>query len=119
MLQGVPKAERSQRVRDLFAQLGLAGLEQRRPDDLSGGQQQRVAIARAIASQPAVVLADEPTANLDSVTSGELLQLMRRLNEGQGVTFVFSSHDPQVIEVAHRVITLHDGRLESDRSQTP
>jgi len=118
MLQGVPKEQRRQRVRELFAQLGLAGLEGRRPDDLSGGQQQRVAIARAIAPQPAVVLADEPTANLDSVTSGELLELMRRLNLEHGVTFVFSSHDPQVIEVARRVITLHDGRLESDREQT-
>jgi len=119
MLQGVPKPERRQRVRELFAQLGLTGLEGRRPDDLSGGQQQRVAIARAIAPQPAVVLADEPTANLDSVTSGELLELMRRLNEEHGVTFVFSSHDPQVIEVARRVITLHDGRLETDRQQRP
>jgi len=114
MLQGVPKPQRRERVHSLFAELGLAGLEQRRPDDLSGGQQQRVAIARAIAPEPAVVLADEPTANLDSVTSSDLLQLMRRLNEEKGVTFVFSSHDPRVIEMARRVITLEDGRLVSD-----
>jgi len=114
MLQGVAKPKRRERVLALFAQLGLAGLEARRPDDLSGGQQQRVAIARAIAPEPAVVLADEPTANLDSAASSDLLQLMRRLNEEQGVTFVFSSHDPRVIEMARRVITLKDGRLVSD-----
>jgi putative ABC transport system ATP-binding protein len=114
MLQGVPKPRRLERVHSLFAELGLQGLEQRRPDDLSGGQQQRVAIARAIAPEPAVVLADEPTANLDSATSSDLLQLMRRLNQEQGITFVFSSHDSRVIEMARRVITLEDGRLVSD-----
>jgi putative ABC transport system ATP-binding protein len=114
MLQGVPKPQRQERVRTLFAELGLQGLEQRRPDDLSGGQQQRVAIARAIAPEPAVVLADEPTANLDSAASSDLLQLMRRLNQDKGITFVFSSHDPRVIEMARRVITLEDGRLVSD-----
>jgi putative ABC transport system ATP-binding protein len=114
MLQGVPKPQRRERVRSLFAELGLAGLEQRRPDDLSGGQQQRVAIARAIAPEPAVVLADEPTANLDSVASNDLLQLMRQLNEEKGITFIFSSHDPRVIDLARRVITLEDGRLVAD-----
>jgi len=114
MLQGVPKPQRQERVGSLFAELGLAGLEQRRPDDLSGGQQQRVAIARAIAPEPAVVLADEPTANLDSATSSDLLALMRDLNHNKGITFVFSSHDPRVIEMARRVITLEDGRLAGD-----
>jgi putative ABC transport system ATP-binding protein len=89
MLQGVPKPQRQERVRTLFAELGLQGLEQRRPDDLSGGQQQRVAIARAIAPEPAVVLADEPTANLASAASSDLLQLMRRLYQDKGITFVF------------------------------
>jgi putative ABC transport system ATP-binding protein len=114
MLQGVDKQERRQRVGELFADLGIAGLEDRRPGDLSGGQQQRVAIARAIAPEPAVVLADEPTANLDSHTSEDLLRLMRDLNERRGTTFLFSSHDPQVIGLARRVIRLRDGRLESD-----
>ncbi len=115
MLQGVPAAERRRRVSALFERLGIAGLEDRRPDDLSGGQQQRVAVARAIASNPSIVLADEPTANLDSATSAELLALMRQLNEEDGVTFLFSSHDPQVIEQARRVITLKDGRLVEDQ----
>lgn len=114
MLQGVAKPQRRERIHQLFAELGLTGLERRRPDDLSGGQQQRVAIARAIAPEPAVVLADEPTANLDSATSSDLLQLMRRLNETQGITFIFSSHDPRVIDLARRVITLEDGRLAAD-----
>jgi len=119
MLQGVDKAERRRRVSELFADLGIGGLEERRPSDLSGGQQQRVAIARAIAPGPAVVLADEPTANLDSHTSEELLQLMRHLNEEHGTTFVFSSHDPQVIALARRVVRLRDGRLERDERQRP
>jgi len=115
MLQGVSHAERRARIVRLFAELGLAGLEDRRPSDLSGGQQQRVAIARAMAAQPAVVLADEPTASLDSQASEELLALMRRLNQDQGITFVFSSHDPLVISHARRVVNLRDGHLESDR----
>lgn len=114
MLQGVAKNRRSQRVRQLLADLGLAGMEGRRPNDLSGGQQQRVAVARAMAADPAVILADEPTANLDSQTSDDLLGLMRRLNEEKGTTFVFSSHDPLVISYARRVIRLKDGRLEAD-----
>ena len=119
MLQKIPKAARRRRVEELFAALGLSGLENRRPNDLSGGQQQRVAIARAMAAEPRVILADEPTANLDSQTSEDLLRLMRRLNEEQGTTFIFSSHDPQVIDLARRVIRLKDGRLESDRPQSP
>ena len=114
MLQGVGKAERRRRVTALFAELGIGGLEERRPNDLSGGQQQRVAVARAMAAEPAVILADEPTANLDSQASHDLLALMRRLNEEKGVTFLFSSHDPLVISQARRVVRLRDGRLESD-----
>jgi len=114
MLQGVDKTERRRRISRLFAELGIAGLEERRPMDLSGGQQQRVAVARSLASEPAVILADEPTANLDSTTSQGLLDLMHRLNAEKGVTFVFSSHDPQVIGCARRVIDLHDGEIQSD-----
>jgi len=116
MLQGIGKTERRRQVTELFAELGIAGLEDRRPGDLSGGQQQRVAIVRAIVSEPAVVLADEPTANLDSHASEDLLRLMRQLNEQRGTTFVFSSHDPQVIDLARRVVRLRDGILESDES---
>ncbi len=115
MLLGVDKTKRRQRIVDLFTQLGLQGLENRKPSDLSGGQQQRVAIARAMAAEPAVILADEPTASLDSQASEDLLALMKRLNQEQGVTFIFSSHDPLVISHARRVVSLRDGRLESDR----
>jgi putative ABC transport system ATP-binding protein len=114
MLQKVPKKRRRERVRRLFAELGIDGLEERRPADLSGGQQQRVAIARAMAGDPHVILADEPTANLDSHTAEELLELMRRLNREQGTTFVFSSHDDRVISQARRVIRLEDGCLSDD-----
>jgi len=117
MLQGVPPTERREKIAALFAELGITGLEGRRPNDLSGGQQQRVAIARAMAPQPAVILADEPTANLDSHTAEELLQLMRRLNREKGTTFLFSSHDPLVIAHAERVISLRDGQLENDLQQ--
>lgn len=117
MLQGRSKSERHARIRELFAELGIAGLENRKPRDLSGGQQQRVAVARAIASHPAVVLADEPTANLDSQTAEELLDLMLRLNTQYRTTFIFSSHDPLVISRARRIIRLRDGRLENDREQ--
>jgi len=113
-IQGVPDAERRERVMALLAQVGLEGLEDRRPSELSGGQQQRVAIARAIASRPAVVLADEPTANVDSATADTLLDMMEALNREEGVTFVFSTHDPRVMERARRVIRLVDGRVESD-----
>ena len=114
MLQKVPKAERRAKVLKLFADLGIDGLENRRPADLSGGQQQRVAIARAMAAEPYVILADEPTANLDSHTAEELLALMRRLNRDKGTTFLFSSHDDRVIAQARRVIQLHDGHLADD-----
>ena len=115
MLQGVAQDKRRETVSRLFTDLGLAGLEERKPSDLSGGQQQRVAIARAMASGPRVVLADEPTASLDSQTSEELLALMKQLNAASGTTFVFSSHDPLVIAHAKRVVQIMDGRLESDR----
>jgi putative ABC transport system ATP-binding protein len=119
MLQGVAREERRKRVGALFAELGIAGLENRRPNDLSGGQQQRVAVARAMAADPAVILADEPTANLDSKTAEDLLAQMRRLNAEKGTTFVFSSHDPLVISHARRIVRLRDGRLEADERQEP
>jgi len=113
-LQNVPKEERHQRVMALLAEVGLAGLENRRPDELSGGQQQRVAIARAIVPNPAVILADEPTANVDSATADTLLGLMERLNHEKGITFLFSTHDQRVMDRAHRIIRLQDGRLLDD-----
>ena len=113
-VQGVDGPSRRERVMGLLEQVGLKGMENRRPSELSGGQQQRVAIARAIASNPAVVLADEPTANVDSETAETLLALMEELNREQGVTFVFSTHDPQVMERARRVVRLVDGRVASD-----
>jgi putative ABC transport system ATP-binding protein len=117
MLQGVPRAERRRRVGELFHELGIAGVEERRPSDLSGGHQQRGATARALAAAPDVGLADEPTANLDSHTAEELLELMRALNTRHGVTFLFSSHDDRVINRARRVIRREDGRLVSDSLQ--
>ena len=114
LLQGVPEAERSARSYALLKELGLEGLEHRRPGELSGGQQQRVAVARAIAAEPIIVLPDEPTANLDSKAGGALMDLMRRLNEEKGISFVFSTHDPMVVERARRVIRMRDGRIEAD-----
>ena len=113
-LKRVPADERRERVDTLFRELGMDGLQDRRPGDLSGGQQQRVAVIRAMASEPALVLADEPTANLDSRSSTDLLDMMRHFNETKGTTFVFSSHDSMVIERARRVITLQDGQMVSD-----
>lgn len=114
LLQGVPAAERRARVMETLKDVGLAGMEDRRPSELSGGQQQRVAVARAIAGRPALVLADEPTANLDSKTSESLIELMRSLNTDHGVTFVFSTHDPMVMEAATRVVHMRDGGIERD-----
>jgi putative ABC transport system ATP-binding protein len=114
LLQGQPESVRRARSMALLKELGLGGLEHRRPAQLSGGQQQRVAVARAIAAEPTIVLPDEPTANLDSQAGAALMDLMRRLNEEKGVTFVFSTHDPMVVERARRVIRLRDGRIESD-----
>ena len=113
-VQGVAEAERRPRVMELLARVGLEGLEDRRPAELSGGQQQRVAIARAIAAGPAVVLADEPTANVDSTTADALLEMMETLNREQQVTFLFSTHDPRVMARARRLIRLVDGRIETD-----
>jgi len=114
MLRGMGKAERTQRVMETLHAVGLEGMENRRPNQLSGGQQQRVAVARAIAGKPALVLADEPTANLDSTTSGELIELMKALNEDHGVTFLFATHDPNVMAAAKRVVRLVDGRIDED-----
>ncbi|MCG6988894.1 MAG: ABC transporter ATP-binding protein [Gemmatimonadetes bacterium] len=113
-LQGVEAGTRRRRVGELFAEMGLEGMEDRRPDELSGGQQQRVAIARAIAAGPAVVLADEPTANVDSETAERLLDIMGKLNEDHGVTFIFSTHDPRVMERARRLVRIVDGRVDGD-----
>jgi len=113
-LQGRPERECRDRVMAILTEVGLAGLEHRRPDEMSGGQQQRVAIARAIVTQPAVVLADEPTANVDSATADSLLDLMQRLNREDGITFLFSTHDQRVMDRARRLIRLRDGRLDAD-----
>lgn len=118
LLQGVPVAQRKERVQKLFAEIGLAGLEDRRPGDLSGGQQQRVAVARAMVTEPALILADEPTANLDSVTATALLEVMELLNRTHGTTFVYATHDPEVMERARRLIHLHDGQIVSDVART-
>jgi putative ABC transport system ATP-binding protein len=109
MLQNVPKEERHKRVSRILMELGLEGYNDRFPNQLSGGQQQRVAIARAMVSKPALILADEPTANLDSKTSESLLDMMRGLNKETGMTFVFSTHDQHVVDKAKRVIILEDG----------
>ena len=113
-LRGVPVAEREARARKALADVGLAGMESRRPNELSGGQQQRVAVARALAADPAVILADEPTANLDSHTGHDLVALMRDLNETQGTTFLFATHDPKVRDAARRVVKMVDGRIAED-----
>ena len=114
LLQGVPAAERRRRVRRLFRQIGLEGIEDRSPLKLSGGQQQRVAVARAVLGEPALVLADEPTANVDSATADALLDVMETLNRDNGTTFVFSTHDPRVMERASRLIRLVDGRVAEE-----
>ncbi len=114
-LKGVPANERHQRIAALFGEMGLAGLETKRPMEMSGGQQQRAAVARAIAAEPAMVLADEPTANLDQANGRALLEMMRRLNRERGVTFIFSTHDPMVLEQADRVVRLVDGKLAGDQ----
>ncbi len=114
MLSGVPEQERHDRAMQILDDLGIAELAKKRPNEMSGGQQQRVAVARAIVNNPSLVLADEPTANLDSSTGAELLNLMEQMNRERNITFVFSSHDPQVIERAHRLLTLKDGKIVED-----
>jgi putative ABC transport system ATP-binding protein len=114
LLKKGTKEERRKKVMRILSEVGLKGLENRRPGELSGGQQQRVAIARALVKEPAVVLADEPTANLDSATGQSIMNLMKELNEHKGITFIFSSHDQMVIKMAKRVVQIHDGRIEKD-----
>ncbi len=111
MLKGVSRERRRLRASELLARVGLADKERVRPDLLSGGQRQRVAIARALANEPEVILADEPTANLDTKTADGVLDLMAKINEERRVAFVLSSHDPRVAARARRVLTLHDGRV--------
>ena len=115
-LQGISENECRERVMATLKAVGLEGLEHRRPDEMSGGQQQRVAIARAIVTNPAIVLADEPTANVDSHTAESLLDLMQKLNQEEGITFLFSTHDQHVMDRARRLITIHDGKIESDET---
>lgn len=114
-LQNVPVKERRERVMAVLEEVGMANYINRRPDELSGGQQQRIAIARAVVSNPAIVLADEPTANVDSEAANTILGLMEQLNLQKGVTFLFSTHDQRVMDRARRLIRLRDGRLENDR----
>jgi putative ABC transport system ATP-binding protein len=118
LLQGIPEKRRRERVQRLFAEIGLAGLEDRRPAELSGGQQQRVAVARALATEPAFILADEPTANLDSATATALIDVMEQLNRVHGTTFIFSTHDPQVMARARRLVRLHDGQIMDDEMRS-
>jgi len=118
LLQGVPAKERSRKAHAILDEVGLSGMHDRRPAELSGGQQQRVAIARAIVSGPDLVLADEPTANLDTETGEALLDMMLRLNRERGTTFLFSTHDPRVMARARRIVRLRDGRIESDETRS-
>lgn len=114
LLQGVQESERKRRVLEILDEVGLSGMENRFPTQLSGGQQQRVAVARAMVSNPDIILADEPTANLDSHTGTSLLEMMRQLNENKGMTFVFSTHDTMIMGRAKRLVLLKDGQIESD-----
>ncbi len=116
-VQGRPAAERRRLAEAVLAEVGLAGLEDRRPAKMSGGQQQRVAVARAIVSRPAMVLADEPTANLDSQTSAQLMELFVELNQAHGTTFIIATHDQRVMSYARRTVRMLDGRIVEDRKQ--
>jgi len=115
LLQGLPAKERRQRAKAILDDVGLEGKYERRPAELSGGQQQRVAVARAIVSNPSIVLADEPTANLDSKTGKGLLQIMKKMNEEKKITFIFSTHDKMVMNYARRLILIRDGCLADDQ----
>ena len=117
-LQNVPEKERRERVMAVLEEVGMGEYANRRPDELSGGQQQRVAIARAVVSNPAIVLADEPTANVDIEAANTILDLMEQLNEEMGVTFLFSTHDQKVMKRARRLVSLRDGRLENDGNKS-
>ena len=114
MLSGISQKIRRQRAKQVMEELGIGELAEKRPNEMSGGQQQRVAVARAIVNNPMVILADEPTANLDSKTGTILLDIMEKMNREKNITFVFSSHDPQVIERGKRLVVLHDGMIESE-----
>ncbi len=118
LLQGVAKEDRRKRVEEILRQVDLTGFSDRLPTKLSGGQQQRVAVARAMVARPKLVLADEPTANLDSKTGAGLLDMMRELNQTTGMTFVFSTHDQMIMERATRLVTLKDGQVDSDEKRT-
>jgi putative ABC transport system ATP-binding protein len=115
LLNGLNPKERHERVTELLKAVDLADRANNRPDQLSGGQQQRIAIARALATKPALILADEPTANLDTVNGEQVMEIMTRLNQETGVTFVFATHDPRVIKYARRVVTLRDGLISEDQ----
>ncbi len=117
LLQGVATAERRERAKSILDEVGLDGKYNRRPAELSGGQQQRVAVARAIVSNPSIVLADEPTANLDSKTGEGLLQMMKEMNEKKSVTFIFSTHDKMVMDYARRLVLIRDGRIADDQTK--
>lgn len=114
VLSGVSEQERRERAEQFMEILGIADLADKRPNEMSGGQQQRIAVARSVVNDPTVVLADEPTANLDTKTGAKLLELMQQLNEDKAITFIFSSHDTQVIDQAKRLIRIRDGQIESD-----
>ena len=117
LLQGVDENNRISRTNELLNQVGLYEMRNRRPSQLSGGQQQRVAVARALASKPKFLLADEPTANLDSKSTSNLLDIMSQLNEAENITFIFSTHDQRVIDRARRVVTLEDGKIVNDNKK--
>jgi putative ABC transport system ATP-binding protein len=117
-LLGVDKKEIWERTAKVLAQVGLEGMEKRRPREMSGGQQQRVAIARALVKRPALVLADEPTANLDSKTGREILEVMLRLNQDEGITFIFSTHDSMVMEFARRIVFIRDGQIDHEERKS-
>jgi len=114
-LLNLPDSEVKKRTRDILNEVGLGDMMDRRPNQLSGGQQQRVAIARALVKNPLLVLADEPTANLDSETGKDILKLMKNLNKKHNTTFIFSTHDPMVMDYADRLVLLHDGKIQSDK----
>jgi len=117
LLQGVQAAQRRERAKAILDDVGLEGKYDRRPAELSGGQQQRVAVARAIVSNPSIVLADEPTANLDSKTGNGLLEMMKKMNEEKKVTFIFSTHDNMVMDYARRLVLIRDGRIVEDQNK--
>lgn len=115
ILKNMPRNERKNRVEEILKRVGLIDRRNHKPRELSGGQRQRVSIARAVVKRPDIVLADEPTANLDSKTGGEIIELMQNLNDEDSITFIFSSHDPEIIGKGKRVVTLHDGEIQDVR----